>query len=165
MGKTDEWYTPPYIIEALGQFELDPCAPVNRLYDTALEHYTVLDDGLLKDWGNRRVWLNPPYSRPAIGRFLKRMASNNNGIALLFNRLDTDLFQDIIFQYASGIFFIRGRIYFIDPTGKPGGRPNCGSVLVSFGEENAEILRTCNLKGYFFKIETNESKSTEGTIV
>ncbi len=29
---TVEWYTPPYIIEALGNdFDLDPCAPKKRL--------------------------------------------------------------------------------------------------------------------------------------
>lgn len=27
---TDEWYTPKEIIDALGKFDLDPCAPVNR---------------------------------------------------------------------------------------------------------------------------------------
>jgi len=26
----DEWLTPPYIIKALGEFDLDPCAPINR---------------------------------------------------------------------------------------------------------------------------------------
>lgn len=28
---TDEWYTPKTIIDALGHFDLDPCAPCNRL--------------------------------------------------------------------------------------------------------------------------------------
>lgn len=27
---TDEWYTPKEIIDALGKFDLDPCAPLNR---------------------------------------------------------------------------------------------------------------------------------------
>ena len=27
---TDEWYTPKEIIDALGKFDLDPCAPVKR---------------------------------------------------------------------------------------------------------------------------------------
>lgn len=27
-GTTDEWYTPKEIINALGKFDLDPCAPV-----------------------------------------------------------------------------------------------------------------------------------------
>lgn len=28
---TDEWYTPKEIIDALGKFDLDPCAPVKPL--------------------------------------------------------------------------------------------------------------------------------------
>ena len=35
----DEWLTPPEIIRALGPFDLDPCAPVNRPWDTANDHY------------------------------------------------------------------------------------------------------------------------------
>ena len=27
--KTDEWLTPPSIIRSLGEFDLDPCAPLN----------------------------------------------------------------------------------------------------------------------------------------
>lgn len=35
---TIEWYTPKYIIEALGDdFDLDPCAPCNNWY-TAKNH-------------------------------------------------------------------------------------------------------------------------------
>jgi hypothetical protein len=30
-GQTDEWLTPPEIIAALGQFDLDPCSPINRV--------------------------------------------------------------------------------------------------------------------------------------
>lgn len=32
---TDEWYTPLEIISSLGEFDLDPCAPVNPLWRTA----------------------------------------------------------------------------------------------------------------------------------
>ena len=30
---TDEWYTPKWIVDALGSFDLDPCAPENRLWN------------------------------------------------------------------------------------------------------------------------------------
>lgn len=29
-NSTDEWYTPKEIIDALGEFDLDPCAPCVR---------------------------------------------------------------------------------------------------------------------------------------
>src|SRR5690606_9975155 len=47
MGK-DEWLTPPEVLRALGRFDLDPCAPINRPWDMARRHYTILDNGLTK---------------------------------------------------------------------------------------------------------------------
>lgn len=58
----DEWLTPPELVRSLGQFDLDPCAPVDRPWDTAGHHYTKLDAGLESFWYGR-VWLNPPYGK------------------------------------------------------------------------------------------------------
>lgn len=55
----DEWLTPPSIIRSLGAFDMDPCSPLNRPWDTAENHYTIEDDGLSKPWTGR-VWCNPP---------------------------------------------------------------------------------------------------------
>ena len=60
---SDEWYTPREIIEALGEFDLDPCAPMHPLWPTAKIMYNKQDNGLVQNWKGR-VWLNPPYSRP-----------------------------------------------------------------------------------------------------
>lgn len=35
---SDEWYTPREIIEALGEFDLDPCAPMHPLWPLSLIH-------------------------------------------------------------------------------------------------------------------------------
>lgn len=94
---TDEWYTPKEIIDALGEFDLDPCAPVNPLWQTGKVMYDKNADGLKQEWKGR-VWLNPPYSRPLIEKFISRMAEHGNGIALLFNRCDSKMFQDIILK-------------------------------------------------------------------
>lgn len=45
-GKTDEWLTPPEIIRKLGPFDLDPCSPVKRPWETAKNHYTEENNGL-----------------------------------------------------------------------------------------------------------------------
>ena len=58
----DEWLTPPEIINSLGEFDVDPCTPTNRPWDTALIHYNKNDDGFTKEW-HGRVWCNPPYGR------------------------------------------------------------------------------------------------------
>ncbi|WP_267901234.1 DNA N-6-adenine-methyltransferase, partial [Dulcicalothrix desertica] len=63
---SDNWYTPPYIVElvvqVLGEIDLDPCAEVGKKIP-AREHYTIDFDGLSKQW-HGRVFLNPPYSCP-----------------------------------------------------------------------------------------------------
>ena len=109
MGK-DEWLTPPEIIEALGPFDLDPCAPIVRPWPTAAYHLTVEDDGLLWGW-NGFVWCNPPYGNQT-GIWLEKMAEHNNGIALIFARTETKMFFDYVWERASGVLFIRGRLYF-----------------------------------------------------
>jgi hypothetical protein len=44
--QNDEWLKPPEILKALGDFDLDPCAPINRPWPMAKNHFTVEHDGL-----------------------------------------------------------------------------------------------------------------------
>lgn len=145
---TDERYTPIEIIRSLGEFDLDPCAPMKPLWQTAKVMYNKEDDGLKQEWYGR-VWLNPPYSRPLIEQFIRKMAEHNNGIALLFNRCDSAMFQDVIFKKATAMKFLRRRIKFYRPDGTQGDSPGCGSILIAFGKENAEILEANELEGKF----------------
>ncbi len=148
---SDEWYTPKEIIDSLGKFDLDPCAPLHPLWDTADKMYNKQDDGLSKEW-HGRIWLNPPYSRPLIEAFVKKMAEHGNGIALLFNRCDNKLFHNIIFKHATAMRFLRKRIRFYRPDGTCGKSPGCGSILIAFGEENAKVLKRCKLEGKYIRI-------------
>lgn len=150
-NSTDEWYTPKEIIDALGEFDLDPCAPMRPLWRTARVMYNKEQDGLKQKWEGR-VWLNPPYSRPTIEHFITRMVEHNNGIALLFNRLDNKMFQDVVFPKAKGILFMKGRIKSHREDGTIGESPGCGSILVAFGEENAETLRSSNIEGRYIQV-------------
>ena len=43
---SDEWYTPVEIVDALGHFDTDPCAPVKPLWKLADIEYNKEDDGL-----------------------------------------------------------------------------------------------------------------------
>lgn len=148
---TDEWYTPIEIIQLLGEFDLDPCAPVNPLWKTANVMYNKNDNGLSKKWFGR-VWLNPPYSRPLIELFVRRLAEHGNGIALLYNRCDSKMFQNVIFEKATGMKFLRHRIRFYRPDGSKGNSPGCGSLLVAFGEKNADIIKNCDIEGKFVRL-------------
>lgn len=79
-NSTDEWCTPKEIIDALGEFDLDPCAPMRPLWRTARVMYNKEQDGTI------------------------------------------------------------------------GESPGCGSILVAFGEENAEALRSSNIEGRYIQV-------------
>ena len=149
---TDEWYTPKEIISSLGDFDLDPCAPITPLWQTAKVMYNKNDDGLNHDWAGR-VFLNPPYSRPLIEQFVRKMAEHGNGIALLFNRCDNVMFHDIIFPTATAMKFLRKRIRFYRPDGSQDASPRCGSVLIAWGEDNATAIRNCKLDGKYIRLK------------
>ncbi len=114
-GETNDWLTPRYILDALGKFDLDPCAAPDQPWATAKRHLTVKDDGLKKPWVGR-VWLNPPYGEQT-GRWLEKMAKHQNGIVLIYARTETQMFFDHVWSRANGIFFLKGRVYFCRPDG------------------------------------------------
>ncbi|WP_206516814.1 hypothetical protein [Mesorhizobium sp. M7A.F.Ca.MR.245.00.0.0] len=65
---TDVWLTPPAILAALGgaeSFDLDPCAPLDRPWDMARQHYTMADNGLARSYtaacGSTRHPASPHY--------------------------------------------------------------------------------------------------------
>ena len=149
---TDEWYTPKYITDALGHIDLDPCAAVTRLWDIADSNYTKRDNGLVLPWFGR-VFCNPPYSRKLVEPFIRKMAQHGNGIALVFNRMDIAMWHDVIFPTADAMLVLRGRLRFFRPDGSQGDAAGCGSVLVAWGDNNAETLANCNINGKFISFK------------
>jgi len=145
-GKED-WLTPPEIVRALGPFDLDPCSPLPRPWDTAQRHYTIADNGLLKPWGGR-VWMNPPYGNET-ERWMRRLANHGNGIALIFARTETKSFFPWVWDYATALFWIKGRVNFFTKEGKRGGTAGAPSVLVAYGQYNAERLKKCGFEGHY----------------
>jgi len=144
--KSDTWLTPPWILERLGEFDLDPCSPINRPWNTAKMHYTVLEDGLKQPWFGR-IWMNPPYGNEAV-KWLERLGDHNDGISLIFARTETEMFFSQVWDRADSILFIKGRLYFYDVTGKKAGA-NAGapSCLVAYGKRNVESLGDSKIPG------------------
>lgn len=147
-GKTDSWITPPEVLKALGEFDLDPCAAPNQPWPCAKESFDVIDDGLLQPWKGR-VFLNSPYG-PETVKWLAKLALHGNGLALTFARTDTSWFHSEIFEKADGILFLRGRLTFWYENGKKA-KANSGgpSVLVAYGSNNVQCLKTCGLPGQY----------------
>jgi hypothetical protein len=156
---TDVWLTPPAIITALGEFDLDPCSPLNRPWDTAKKHYTIEDDGLVSPWAGR-VWMNPPYGKQ-LGTWLKKLSKHNDGIALVFARTETNAFFEGVWDTADALLFIKGRLRFHKPDGSLGGTAGSPSVLIAYGQHNVEVLRNCGIRGKFITLDnttTNKEK-------
>lgn len=150
---TDEWLTPPFILKELGGFDLDPCSPINRPWDTAKNHYNVNDNGLMQNWVGR-VWCNPPYDTKVNGAFLEKCALHGNAMVLIFARTETGNFFNYIWPKADAIFFLQGRLKFYDVNGieakNSAGAP---SVLIAYGENNVKALQECKLKGKFIRLK------------
>lgn len=149
---TTTWLTPPNVIEALGgahSFDLDPCAaPAPRPWDTALRMNAEADgDGLAIDWYGR-VWLNPPYTASEIPAWMKRLTDHGRGTALIFARTETAMFQREVWDRASGLLFLFGRLNFHDRAGvrsmKNAGAP---SVLCAYGQDDLDRLAASDLAG------------------
>lgn len=134
----EEWYTPPEIIAALGEFDLDPCSPIVRPWDTAKQHFNSNDDGLVQTW-HGRVWLNPPYGNKT-GLWVERLAKHGDGIAITFARTETQMFHRWVWNYADAVFFFEGRLRFYLPNGTEGGPAGAPSCLIAYGWKNAEAI-------------------------
>lgn len=99
---SEEWYTPPEIIEAVvqtfGEIDLDPCSNSQENPNIpAKHHYTKEDDGLKKEWFGK-VYMNPPYGRE-VKEWVQKIRDEyrnekiTDGIVLVAARTDTEWFN------------------------------------------------------------------------
>lgn len=148
ISKTVVWLTPPHILKALGEFDLDPCASLDRPWDTALNHFTVEDNGLTQPWFGR-VWLNPPYGA-GMDQWLNRLANHpGGGIALVFARTETRAFFSTVWGKADAMLFLKGRVKFHLPDGRVGDTSQSPSVLIAYGEQEKAALLRSGIAGQF----------------
>ncbi len=122
----DEWFTPLEIIEAvrdvLGTIDLDPASCIEAQATVrAKRFYSIADDGLKQEWRGR-VLLNPPYSHPLIGRFMKKLCSevkagHVSAAIQLVNVLPSERLQEVM-EICSAVCFCRDRLRFRHKTGK-----------------------------------------------
>ena len=111
----------------------------------AKEHYTILDNGLLKPW-HGRVWMNPPYGKKTF-RWVGRLAEHGNGIALIFARTETQGFHTQIWEKADAVFFFKGRLAFHHVSGRQSSTANAPSCLVAYGKDNVMAISKSGLEG------------------
>lgn len=95
----DLWETPDHIFDKLDKefrFTLDPCCLVESA--KCKKFFTPKEDGLIQSWGNNRVFVNPPYSRGNIDKWVDKCYYEFNClvVALLPVSTSSDWYQNYI---------------------------------------------------------------------
>jgi phage N-6-adenine-methyltransferase len=120
-GKGRDWETPPDLFKILDDefhFTLDPCC-TDQTAKCAL-YFTEELDGLTADWGDERVFMNPPYGRelPAWTRKAREAAAAGAlVVGLLPASVDLAWFHDDVLAVGAEVRFLRGRPKFLSPGG------------------------------------------------
>jgi phage N-6-adenine-methyltransferase len=151
----EEWYTPAKYIEAarevMGGIDLDPatCAEAQAVVQAA-QWYSREDDGLSLSW-HGRVWLNPPYSYPAVEQFTAKLCAEveagavDQAIMVVNNCTDTGWFHATV-KSAAVLCFTLGRIPFLGPGA--GSSPLQGQAFFYFGDCSDEFRRVFSQFGF-----------------
>ena len=134
-SKSNEWKTPQDLYDKLDKefgFTLDPCCTKESA--KCGKYYTKADDGLIQDWSNDVVFMNPPYGREIpkwIEKAFYESARGSIVVCLVPARTDTRYWWDYIFPYAE-IRFIKGRVKFVQK-GKSAPAPFPSAIVIFKG--------------------------------
>lgn len=158
-GKSDDWYTPPAIFEALGlTFDLDPCSPGPGHWVPAHKIYTKADNGLRQPWEGL-VFMNPPFGgRGGHVPWLIKFLDYCRGIAIVRSYTSSDWWHEHM-PRAEMIVFPDGKTQFIpseatrlrlEAEAAAKGKvwrnaPGHGIVLIGMGTQACEALRKSGL--------------------
>jgi hypothetical protein len=141
-GTSDDYYTPPYIFEALGlDYDLDVCSPPGGSpWIPAKRFLSVIDDGLETEW-HGRVWMNPPYSKPT--PWIHKWIKHNNGVGLV--PMSKAAWFNVLWGNPDvSIMSMDNQLKFMTPSGDAKGifMP---TVLIAIGSENVEAMAKSGL--------------------
>ncbi len=110
-----DWGTPQKLFDKLNNyfgFTLDPCSSDEN--KKCEKHYTIIDDGLSKDWSNDVVFMNPPYGRIMKEWIKKAYEESLKGatvVCLVPSRTDVKWFHNYVYGKAD-IVFLNKRLEF-----------------------------------------------------
>jgi ParB family chromosome partitioning protein len=140
----NEWYTPVFYLDAardvMGRIDVDPAScQLAQKFVQAETYYTAKDDGLEHEWSGN-VWLNPPYSKDLVQRFIEALFEEvvakrtKQAIVLVNNATETAWGQSLL-QMSDAVCFPQGRISFVDKNGKASNKPLQGQMFCYIGKK------------------------------
>lgn len=114
----DKWATPDKIFKPLMEefgFTLDPCCEEQNA--KAVFYFTIAEDGLKQDWSGHTVYVNPPYSRGNIDKWVEKCFKESQKpktivVALLPVSTSADWWHRWVWKKAT-LRFIKGRVQFV----------------------------------------------------
>ena len=150
-----EWYTPSRYVEAarvaLGGIDLDPasCKTAQRTVK-AKRYFSIENSALYQGWEGR-VFMNPPYGRDIIDKFVYRLLlyyrpESDSGawvsayITLTNDCMDTQWAHDLL-RASDAVCFVRGRVKFLTPSGKRPKAPPRGQMFCMGGGDFSAFER------------------------
>lgn len=148
-GKSDEWYTPKYIFDALEcHFDEDVAAPISKKTHVPCFEY-ITNHSLDRCW-NGFIWMNPPFGgRNGIIPWLDKFFDHGNGIALTPDRTSAPWWQEAAHK-SDAVLFTAGKVKFERPNGTVGGSPADGVTLFACGRQAVDALFNAQSKGLGF---------------
>lgn len=149
-GETDEWYTPAYIFDALGEeFNLNVAAPAEGPRHVPATEW-ISENSLQIDWRGF-VWMNPPFGHQSTKRaWLYKFFDHGNGIALLPDRTSAPWWQEYA-PKADAILFVAPKVKFERPDGSIGEQPGTGTTLFAAGSRaRSALIRASAILGVAF---------------
>jgi hypothetical protein len=141
-GASNEWYSPKYIFDALGEnFDLDVANGAPGGGNVPCRD--LISAGSLEvRWPpTAYVWMNPPFGgRNGIVPWLDKFFAHGHGIALTPDRTSATWWQDAA-RKADATLFIHGKVKFERPDGSVGKAPSNGTTLFAAGPRGVTALR------------------------
>jgi len=156
---TDRWLTPPELVNALGQFDLDPCCEPWMPWRTAKRMLSLppwpdsivpghpdftdefqaseIADGLVEQWRGR-VFMNHPYSCAL--PWARTMIAHGDGIALTAAKSSDTVWGQAFLESFDLALYLAGRLLCHYPSGERSTGKWLPNVLWAFGERNCEAL-------------------------
>ncbi len=147
VGVTDEWYTPPYIFEALEcHFDWDVAHPGGNRAAWVPTNNRLTHSSLELPWQGF-IWMNPPFGpRNGIDPWLTKFVNHGNGIALVPDRTSAPWWQKHVTRMEL-VLFVSPKIAFIGEDGEPGRSPAQGTTLMAIGVLGCVALHRASENG------------------
>lgn len=145
---SDEWISPSWVVAlaraALSRtsspIELDPCSTerANKYVIQAKHFYTKEEDGLtIGNWYGT-AYMNPPYTRGLIDKFVTKLLTqyqegNVTAAVILTNNVTETAWAQALFENCKAWYYPKGRVHFLGPDLAPVENTRQGQVIWYLG--------------------------------